>query len=78
MWYYKCVAITSSAAKFRLEKIDGSTNFGLWNFQVKDMLVQVGLLHEVFISTCTLISTNARCAVNLCHLLKTVAEHCMG
>jgi hypothetical protein len=61
VWYYESVAITSSSVKFRLEKFDGSINFGLWNFEVMDMLVQAGL-QKVLIGTCTLINTDVRCS----------------
>ena len=30
----------SSAVKFDIEKFDGRINFGLWQIQVKDVLIQ--------------------------------------
>ena len=33
----------SSAMKLELEKFDGNINFGLWQVQVKDILIQSGL-----------------------------------
>ena len=33
----------SSAVKFDIEKFDGRINFGLWQIQVKDVLIQSGL-----------------------------------
>ena len=33
----------SSAVKLELEKFDGNINFGLWQVQVKDILIQSGL-----------------------------------
>jgi hypothetical protein len=70
VWYYESVAITSSSVKFRPENFDGSINFGSWNFEVMDMLVQAGL-QKVLIGTCTLINTDVRCVVILCHWLKS-------
>ena len=32
-----------SHAKFEVEKFDGSSNFGMWRCEVKDMLVQMNL-----------------------------------
>ncbi|KAL5824039.1 hypothetical protein ACOSQ4_021939 [Xanthoceras sorbifolium] len=37
----------SSSLKFGVEKFDGKINFGLWQVQVKDVLIQSGL-HKVF------------------------------
>ncbi|KAL5788333.1 hypothetical protein ACOSP7_005282 [Xanthoceras sorbifolium] len=36
----------SSSLKFGVEKFDGMINFGLWQVQVKDVLIQSGL-HKV-------------------------------
>ncbi|KAL5823979.1 hypothetical protein ACOSQ4_021879 [Xanthoceras sorbifolium] len=36
----------SSSLKFGVEKFDGKINFGLWQVQVKDVLIQSGL-HKV-------------------------------
>ncbi|KAL5790954.1 hypothetical protein ACOSQ2_005842 [Xanthoceras sorbifolium] len=36
----------SSSLKFDVEKFDGKINFGLWQVQVKDVLIQSGL-HKV-------------------------------
>ncbi|KAL5836132.1 hypothetical protein ACOSQ4_015629 [Xanthoceras sorbifolium] len=36
----------SSSLKFGVEKFDGKINFGLWQVQVKDVLIQYGL-HKV-------------------------------
>ncbi|KAL5796053.1 hypothetical protein ACOSQ2_000873 [Xanthoceras sorbifolium] len=36
----------SSSLKFSVEKFDGKINFGLWQVQVKDVLIQSGL-HKV-------------------------------
>ena len=33
----------SSAVKLEIEKFDGRINFGLWQIQVKDVLIQSGL-----------------------------------
>ena len=33
----------SSPVKFEIEKFDGRINFGLWQVQVKDVLIQSGL-----------------------------------
>ncbi|RYR36624.1 hypothetical protein Ahy_A09g041590 [Arachis hypogaea] len=33
----------SSAVKLEIEKFDGRINFGLWQVQVKDVLIQSGL-----------------------------------
>ena len=33
----------SSSVKFEIEKFDGRINFGLWQVQVKDVLIQSGL-----------------------------------
>ena len=46
----------SSAVKLEIEKFDGRINFGLWQVQVKDVLIQSGL-HKALkekISDCSL------------------------
>ncbi|RYQ93311.1 hypothetical protein Ahy_B09g099583 [Arachis hypogaea] len=46
----------SSAVKLEIEKFDGRINFGLWQIQVKDVLIQSGL-HKALkekISGCSL------------------------
>lgn len=46
----------SSAVKLEIEKFDGRINFGLWQVQVKDVLIQSGL-HKALkekISGCSL------------------------
>jgi len=35
--------ITRFGVKFELEKIYGKINFALWNFEVKDVSIQLGL-----------------------------------
>ena len=39
----------STTVKFDIEKFDGKINFGLWQIQVKDVLIQSGL-HMAFLS----------------------------
>lgn len=34
--------ISAGTTRFEVEKFDGSINFGLWQIQVKDVLIQSG------------------------------------
>jgi hypothetical protein len=42
-WYCAAAMSYSSAMKIDIEKLDRRVNFGLWNVQVNDVLIQSGL-----------------------------------
>ena len=45
-----------STVKFDIEKFDGRVNFGLWQIQVKDLLIQHGL-HKALKGKSTIVSS---------------------
>jgi hypothetical protein len=45
-WYQSQGCREMQSLKFGIERFDGKINFGLWQIQVKDILIQSGL-HKI-------------------------------